>query len=221
MFIKTAAVGPWGTNCHIVAAGPNSECLIVDPGLGAAEYVSAITAEYHLRPVAVLITHGHLDHTWNLLPMVDDLEIPAVIHASDRAFLADPLLALSPEAQGVVATLTPNQIWREPAEVITVAGNTNLSFAGFDITIVPTPGHTAGSVCFQFGNENLFTGDLLFKKAIGRTDLFSGSPEQMRQSLKYVLSSYQDETLIFPGHGENSTIGFERLNNPYLKDLGE
>lgn len=219
MLIKTASVGPWGTNCHVVATGANNECLVIDPGLGAAEFVHQVIAEYHLRPVAVLATHGHVDHIWQVYPLTADLGIPAVIHKSDRAFLTDPIKAISPEGGKLVNSLTPDQQWLEPNEVIEISNRAYLDFAGFIISIVPTPGHTAGSVCFQLNGDHLFTGDLLFKNAIGRTDLYSGDATQMEKSLTMIMTEFGDDTLLFPGHGDNSTIGAERVNNPYLKNL--
>jgi glyoxylase-like metal-dependent hydrolase (beta-lactamase superfamily II) len=219
MFIRTASVGPWGTNCHVVAMGAGSECLVIDPGLGASQFVAAVTAEFRLKPVAVLATHGHVDHIWNLYPIATDLDIPAVIHRSDRMFLTDPGKAVSAEGAKVVASFTPNQPWLEPAALIEVSGVAELDFAGFKIKVFSTPGHTAGSVCFEFKDDSLFTGDLLFKNAIGRTDLFSGDEKQMQQSLAHVMNSYADDVLIYPGHGDDSTIGEERKNNPYLHNL--
>ena len=219
MFIRTASVGPWGTNCHVAALGTGSECLIIDPGLGASEFVTQITAEFRLKPVAVLATHGHVDHIWNLYPVATDLQIPAVIHRKDRMFLTNPANAVSPEGAKVVASLTPDQPWLEPSELIEVGDIAELNFAGFNIKVFSTPCHTAGSVCFEFNHDQLFTGDLLFKNAIGRTDLFSGDEKQMQKSLANVMSSYADDVLIFPGHGDNSTIGDERKNNPYLQNL--
>lgn len=219
MLLETASVGPWGTNCYVVADGPKSECLIIDPGLDAIPFVTQTIADFGLRPVAILTTHGHLDHIWNLQPLAQDLDIPAVIHKSDRQFFTDPLKGISPEAIAVVNNLTPNQKWLEPQEVIEVSGRTNLNFAGFDIAIIPTPGHTAGSVCFKINNNKLFTGDLLFKNAVGRTDLFSGDSDEMTKSLKLVLSEFDDSTELLPGHGPRTDLGTERINNPFLLKL--
>lgn len=220
MLIKTASVGPWGTNCHVVATGANNECLIIDPGLGAAPFVRDVVADYGLLPVALLATHGHVDHVWQLYPLAADLAIPAVIHKSDREFLTNPIKAISPEGGKLIQSLTPDQQWLEPDEVIEISNRAQLDFAGFTISIIPTPGHTAGSVCFQLNGDHLFTGDLLFKNAIGRTDLYSGDSSQMQNSLEMIMSEFGDETMVFPGHGDNSTIGSERVNNPYLKNLG-
>lgn len=220
MLIKTASVGPWGTNCHVVATGANNECLIIDPGLGAAPFVLDVVADYGLLPVALLATHGHVDHVWQLYPLAADLAIPAVIHKSDREFLTNPIKAISPEGGKLIQSLTPDQQWLEPDEVIEISNRAQLDFAGFTISIIPTPGHTAGSVCFQLNGDHLFTGDLLFKNAIGRTDLYSGDSSQMQNSLEMIMSEFGDETMVFPGHGDNSTIGAERVNNPYLKKLG-
>jgi hydroxyacylglutathione hydrolase len=219
VLIKSASIGPWGTNCHVVALNAGGECIVIDPGQGATEYVAEISAEYKLNPVAILATHGHIDHVWNLYPIATDLEIPTVIHQQDRRFLANPELAVSPETIKTLASLAPGQVWLEPDQIIEVSGATTVDFAGFNIKIIPTPGHTAGSVCFQLNEDHLFTGDLLFKNAIGRTDLFSGDPEEMNQSLRLIMKDYSDDVLIFPGHGENSTIGAERSSNPYVRKL--
>lgn len=204
----------------MVATGANNECLIIDPGLGAAPFVLDVVADYGLLPVALLATHGHVDHVWQLYPLAADLAIPAVIHKSDREFLTNPIKAISPEGGKLIQSLTPDQQWLEPDEVIEISNRAQLDFAGFTISIIPTPGHTAGSVCFQLNGDHLFTGDLLFKNAIGRTDLYSGDSSQMQNSLEMIMSEFGDETMVFPGHGDNSTIGAERVNNPYLKNLG-
>jgi hydroxyacylglutathione hydrolase len=219
LLIKSASIGPWGTNCHVVALKAGGECIVIDPGQGATEFVAEISVEYHLNPVAILATHGHIDHVWNLYPIATDLGIPSVIHQQDRRFLANPELAISPEGIQTLASLAPNQVWLEPKDIIEVTGKTAVDFAGFNIKIIPTPGHTAGSVCFQLNDDHLFTGDLLFKNAIGRTDLFSGDSTVMNQSLKLIMGEYGDNVLIFPGHGVNSTIGAERVSNPYIRKL--
>jgi len=219
LLIQTASVGPWHTNCHIVAEAAKQECLIIDPGFGAAAFVNETVQSYGLKPVAVLATHGHVDHIWQIFPVATDLDIPAVIHKSERGFLTDPISAISPEGGKLVEAISPNHVWQEPEKVIEISAEINLSFAGFELSVIPTPGHTAGSVCFELGNELFFTGDLLFKNAIGRTDLFSGDPMQMQRSLHSILKRFADDVVIYPGHGPDSCIGDERRLNPYLKDL--
>lgn len=219
MFIQSASVGPWGTNCHVVATKPGAECIVIDPGLGALQEINSITQENHLKPVAVLLTHGHIDHIWNLLPLCDDLGIPAVIHQMDKRLLKDPLMGVSKEAAEMVNQLSPGAVWREPAIVQTMNSETKISFAGFEIDVIPTPGHTAGSVCFLFNNDHLFTGDTLFAQGIGRTDLFSGSDSDMVQSLNLLVNRFDDNMIIYPGHGPNSSIGETKTVNSYLQKL--
>lgn len=221
MLIHSASVGPWGTNCHVVALGARQECVIVDPGLDAIDFVQQQIDEYGLRPIAILATHGHVDHIWQVYPLATDLDIPAVIHKFDREFLTNPAKAISSEGAQLISSLAPEQIWLEPKEIVEVKDRTVLEFAGFQIRVLPTPGHTAGSVCFQFGEDRLFTGDLLFKNAIGRTDLFSGDPSQMQHSLRLIMDECNDDMQIYPGHGPNSTIGAERKSNPFLLKLQE
>jgi glyoxylase-like metal-dependent hydrolase (beta-lactamase superfamily II) len=195
--------------------------VIVDPGLDAIDFVQQQIDEYGLRPIAILATHGHVDHIWQVYPLATDLDIPAVIHKFDREFLTNPAKAISSEGAQLISSLAPEQIWLEPKEIVEVKDRTVLEFAGFQIRVLPTPGHTAGSVCFQFGEDRLFTGDLLFKNAIGRTDLFSGDPSQMQHSLRLIMDECNDDMQIYPGHGPNSTIGAERKSNPFLLKLQE
>lgn len=224
MQIQSFTAGPWQTNCYILSHGPHSECLIIDPGMKAATGVRDVIREHHLKPVAVLVTHGHIDHMWSVFPVASGYGIPALVHGQDRELLANPGLALSNETRLALPTMMDEEdVFADPEEVIEVTDQMQLSLAGFDMTIHHAPGHTHGSVMFDFTgtNENIFTGDVLFAGAIGRTDLPTGSPDAMNQSLKNVVLNLDDAAKIHPGHGPSSFMHIEKAQNPYLLRIAQ
>lgn len=228
MQIFSFPAGPWQTNCYIVAPSDGSECLIIDPGMKAAAQVREVVTEHKLKPVAVLVTHGHIDHMWSVFPVASGYGIPALVHGNDRHLLADPGFAISAETRAALPTMMDkDEIFAEPDDVLEVTDNMNLSIAGFDVTIRHAPGHTAGSVLFDFASDsteeqrNIFTGDVLFAGAIGRTDLPSGSPEEMNESLRNVVLRLDDNSRILPGHGPSSFMNIERKTNPYLLRIAQ
>ena len=228
MQIYSFTAGPWQTNCYIVAPSDGSECLIIDPGMKAATQVREVVAEHKLKPIAVLVTHGHIDHMWSVFPVASGYGIPALIHGSDRHLLADPGIAISAETRAALPTMMGTEdVFAEPEDVQEVTDNMGISLAGFDITIRHAPGHTAGSVLFDFAGSdaqaqrNIFTGDVLFAGAIGRTDLPSGSAEEMNTSLRNVVLELEDNSRILPGHGPSSFMNIERETNPYLLRIAQ
>ena len=228
MQIYSFSAGPWQTNCYIVAPADGSECLIIDPGMKAATQVRDVVAEHKLKPIAVLVTHGHIDHMWSVFPVASGYGIPALVHGSDRHLLADPGQAISAETRAALPTMMDSDdVFAEPEDVQEVTDNLNLALAGFDIAIRHAPGHTAGSVLFDFAGttindqRNIFTGDVLFAGAIGRTDLPGGSPGAMNISLKNVVLSLDDNSRILPGHGPSSIMNIERDTNPYLLRIAQ
>jgi hydroxyacylglutathione hydrolase len=208
--------GSFAANCYLVAAEPGAECLIIDPGEDAAPGITELAARHRLKPVAVLLTHGHLDHMWSVAPVCGARDIPAYIHPGDRELLTDPArsLPLGP-AQQLFGGLT----FTEPDDVRELADGTVLSLAGLEITVDHAPGHTPGSVAFRSGTEVMFSGDLLFAGSIGRTDLPGGDTAAMMDSLARVCLPLPDETQVLPGHGPVTTIGAERTSNPFLAGL--
>lgn len=227
MFIRSFSAGPWETNCYLVAPSPKSECIVIDPGYECAEQVAAVVAEFGLRPVAILVTHGHLDHMWSVFPVAKGYGIPAFIHGRDRSLLSNPLAGVSAETISAMRHLAPAGLsFVEPESVIEVSDHAHLSLAGLGVTIRHAPGHTPGSVLFDFLDEglelnNVFTGDVLFQRAIGRTDLPGGSATDMEKSLRDVVLPLSDDALIFPGHGPSSTMEIERATNPYLRRIAQ
>jgi hydroxyacylglutathione hydrolase len=193
---------------------------VVDPGQDAVEPLEALLAEHRLNPVAVLLTHGHFDHTFSVAPVCDGHDVPAWIHPEDRDLLADPLKGLSSDA---AAFFGGRFELREPKQVRPLVDGGVLELAGIRLTVEHTPGHTPGSVIFagttEEGADLVLAGDTLFAGSIGRTDLPGGNHQQMMVSLRDKLLTRDDATLVLPGHGPTTTIGKERASNPFLRGL--
>jgi glyoxylase-like metal-dependent hydrolase (beta-lactamase superfamily II) len=187
--------------------------------MDAVEPLEAVLTEHRVTPVAALLTHGHLDHTFSVVPVCDGHDVPAFIHPADRVLLADPLRAMSPE----MGRLFGDLVMREPREVRTLADGAAVELAGLALRVDHTPGHTPGSVVFSTrtdaDEEIILAGDTLFAGSIGRTDLPGGDPEQMMRSLRDKLMTRDDGTYVLPGHGPATTIGRERASNPFVADL--
>ena len=220
MLIAGFPAGSFAANCYLVATEPGAECLIIDPGQDAEQGIDEIIDRYRLRPVAVLATHGHIDHIWSVAPVCGARGIPAYIHPDDRALLSDPARGLSLSAgQQLFGGLT----FTEPDDVLELTDGLTLNLAGFELIVDHAPGHTPGSVTFRLpamaDPDTLFTGDLLFAGSIGRTDLPGGSYETILTSLARVCLPLPDETLVLSGHGPQTTIGAERAHNPFLAGL--
>jgi len=190
----------------------------------AASGIRDVVLENNLKPVAVLVTHGHIDHTWTLFPVASGYGIPGLNHGNDRYLLSDPGAGLSAETAAALPTmLGTDDIIAEPEDLRIVTDHMSLSIAGMDFDVLHAPGHTTGSVLFDFTTEDhhIFTGDVLFAGAIGRTDIPSGSPENMNKSLRDVILPLPDSAYIFPGHGRSSRMNIERETNPYLLRIAQ
>jgi len=215
--------GPWGTNCYVVATGTGQECVVVDPGKNAAPGVADVVREHRLKPVAVLLTHGHIDHMWSVTPVAGTYDATAWIHPEDRHLLSDPMAGMSAETTAML--LGGSYEFAEPDDVRELSDAAELELAGLSFTVDHTPGHTRGSVTFrtpyadQGISEVMFAGDLLFAGSIGRTDLPGGDHATMLRTLAAKVLPLDDEVAVLPGHGEQTTIGRERATNPFLQDL--
>ena len=215
--LVTSFVAPmFATNCWVIASGPGQECIIVDPGMPDISHeIEALVAEHGLKPVAALITHGHLDHTFSVKPLADGYGISTYIHTEDRELLLRPQAAHGAE---FIKTLDAMK-FEEPNEVKNLRHGDQIELLDMKITAIHAPGHTRGSTMFTINDELLITGDVLFAGSIGRTDLPSGSHEAMQKTLKTRVLPLNDDLRVLPGHGPETTIKFERKNNPYLKEL--
>jgi hydroxyacylglutathione hydrolase len=222
--------GPLQANCYLLARDAGEPCLIVDPGQDVLEGLNEQLAKHRLTPVAVLLTHGHFDHAFSVAPVCDGNDIPAWIHPADRGLLDDPLRGISAES---AAFFGGRLTMREPAEVRELVDGAVLDIAGFRLAVDHTPGHTGGSVCFRAGARVddsaehgqhpegglLLSGDTLFAGSIGRTDLPGGNSHDIMESLRTKVLPLPDDTVVLPGHGPTTTIGRERVSNPFLTGL--
>lgn len=216
----------FATNCWLIANEARGECIIVDPGAsdmssissgGISDEINLIVSEEGFKPVAALLTHGHLDHTFSIKALADGYEIPTYIHSEDRRFIAEPAGILSPEFASHLGSMQ----FDEPERVQALRDGASLEFIGLNVRAIHAPGHTQGSLMFMINEELLISGDVLFAGSIGRTDLPSGSASEMRKTLMTKILPLSDDIRVLPGHGQETTIKLERKNNPYLKELSQ
>ena len=218
MLVTGFPAGAFAANCYLVAPAPGEECVIIDPGQDAERGIEELLNRYRLKPIAVLLTHGHIDHMWSVAPVCGAKGIPAYVHPDDRALLSDPGKGLD---LMVKQQFLGGMTFSEPDDVKALEDGEVVPLAGLDFRVGHTPGHTPGSVTFRSGADDLdalFTGDLLFAGSIGRTDLPGGDHGMILKSLARTLT-LPDETIVLPGHGPQTTIGDERRTNPFLTGL--
>jgi glyoxylase-like metal-dependent hydrolase (beta-lactamase superfamily II) len=227
----TFPAAAFGTNCYVLAPGEGQECVIVDPGIGVEETIREVLVQHRLRPAAVLLTHGHLDHVYSVTPVCGG-DTAAYIHGDDRYRLEDPLAIMNPAMLAMMEQQFGRKAtWKEPDRVVEVADRQTLELAGLRIDVLHAPGHTEGSVMFALPDipdgvtgadvgSTVLSGDVLFAGSIGRTDLPGGDGAAMERSLRDVVLPLPDDTLVLPGHGPATTMDRERASNPYLQGLG-
>nr|WP_246280050.1 MBL fold metallo-hydrolase [Nocardioides daedukensis] len=216
-------------NCYFVGAEAGGECVIIDPGQDSAEGVDRLVAEHSLKPAAVLVTHGHFDHMWQAQVVADKYDAPLWIGADDRHLLKDPMAAISNQSAAMLRAQfgmdqTPD--FREPGKVHEAVEGSVIEIEGLTVVVDHAPGHTPGTVLYRMqydGPEDvaqvMFSGDFLFQGSIGRTDLVGGDHSEMLESLRSKVLPLADNIVVFPGHGEQTSIGRERATNPFLQDL--
>ena len=239
MLVAGFPAAVFGTNCYLVAPDAGEECVVIDPGIGVADRLAELVEEHRLRPVAVLLTHGHVDHTMSVVPICGARGITAYVHPGDRGLLADPMSTLPAEFAAALRQLAGGQVRTEPDDVAELADGITVSLAGLDFAVDHAPGHTRGSVMFRLpggvrragaelptrpelveASEVCFSGDVLFAGSIGRVDLPGGDAAAMADSLRSRVLPLADTVAVLPGHGPATTIGRERRSNPFLAELG-
>lgn len=193
--ITQIVTGKWKENCYIVSSEKNS-ALIIDPGDEPEKIIEHITKN-NLKPAAILNTHAHYDHIGAVIPLKNNYNIPFYIHSNEKSNLRNVNLY-----RQMIDKLEPISIAK--ADVFLDTESNNLTIGEFEIFVIFTPGHSAGSVCFMIEN-NLICGDLFYKNKIGRTD-FPGANSSLLKNSLAKISKLPHDTLIYPGHGEMTTM---------------
>ena len=199
-------VGAVQTNCYCVYNTGTSECIIIDPG-DEEQAISIFISQKGFKPVAILLTHGHFDHTGAVEGLKAKYGIKVYAALEERETLQDPYINLSSQLMGKRIVLEADE-WLEDGQIIELIGE--------KIKCLLTPGHTEGGMCFYFtGSGMLFSGDTLFEQSVGRTDFPGGSMSKLVQSIRTKLFVLPDYLKVYPGHGMMTTIGDEKIMNPY------
>jgi glyoxylase-like metal-dependent hydrolase (beta-lactamase superfamily II) len=206
MNYQLVIVGPLETNCYLFFCPETKQCAIIDPGAEAEKIFEAISF-LSLKPVIILNTHGHVDHTGANLDLKERYQIPIALHPGDLPLLEEYLQLEFGLMLGARPAPNPDHLLTD-GEKISVGRSV--------LQVIHSPGHSPGSVCF-YTDHLLFAGDTLFSGGVGRTDLPGGSWKDLAHSLKARVMTLPDETVVLPGHGPKTTIGEERESNPYLE----
>lgn len=203
MIIKRVVAGIYGANCYIIMDENTKEAVVLDPG-GDVDDIEKAIKSINADVKYILLTHGHVDHVGG----VDELRniVNAKVGISEKDYV---LMEKGTYIYGDAFNQSVDLFLKE---------NDIIKLNNFDVECIETPGHTKGGLVFKV-NENVFTGDTLFTGSIGRTDLEGGNYEEIMNSLKNKLVSLNDDCIVFPGHGPRSTIGNEKMTNPFLKEL--
>lgn len=198
--IKKITTGPFDTNTYIISNKDN-DCIIIDPTLDFELTAKKIKEKYNV--IAILLTHGHLDH----VDGIKYFNVPVYIYKDEQEFINNDKLSLYYQFN--------INIPKFKNDFILLNNNFEFKIKEFKFKVIHTPGHTKGSVCYLYDN-NLFTGDTLFNMGIGRFDFPTGNYDKLIESIKNICNIFNDDIIIYPGHGNTTNIGFERKNNPYL-----
>lgn len=204
MLIKRFPAGVYAANCYIIMDEATRECAVIDPG-GDAEDIENILDDMNANVKCILLTHGHADHTGAVGYLSEKYNVKNHIHKQDGILIQENSFMFGPLIyKGKNVELTPD-----------ISENTAIELGNTKVQVIETPGHTPGGVCYQV-EKNVFTGDTLFLRSIGRTDLTGGSFETLIKSIKDKLLVLADDTVVYPGHGPSTSIKFEREHNSFL-----
>lgn len=206
MFLRSFVVGDVQTNCYLAAADGEKTCVVVDPG-DYGKYIVDEAKKNGYDISAILLTHGHFDHILGVKEIKELTGCKIYILDKEKELLANPGLNCSVMHKGAYA---------QKADVYLKDGDI-INEAGLTFTIIATPGHTIGSACYYVPSEKvLFAGDTLFQSSVGRTDLPTGNARMLYESVKNKLYTLPDDVSVYPGHGPETDIAYEKANNFYV-----
>ena len=217
------------TNCWIIAPSVGSECIVVDPGIAIPSLnpaINEVLERHSLRVGGVVITHGHLDHTFSLISKIKDyVGVDCFVHEADRDLLAFPERAMGPQSQVLVEELKSASVltdgFQEPDSTFSVRDGEKVKLGEMNAVFHHAPGHTPGSVLIVINDEIVVSGDVLFKGSIGRTDLPRGSLSDMERTLREKICTLPPDLRVLTGHGDETSIGEELRTNRYIKAAQE
>jgi glyoxylase-like metal-dependent hydrolase (beta-lactamase superfamily II) len=210
MEIDRLILGAYETNCYVLRInGAAKDCVVIDPGLGAGQLLDFIEG-HKLNPVAVVLTHGHIDHIGAVAELCDNYpDIKVYIHKLDAKMLEDTHSNLS---------AMMGEAFSAKAADFTLEDGSVVEKAGIRLQVLHTPGHTPGGICLYSKSKGVvFTDDTLFAESIGRTDFPGGSLQQLLKGVREKLFALPDDTVVYPGHGPSTTIAQEKAHNQFFQ----
>lgn len=204
MIVKRIPAGVYAANCYILIDESTKECAVIDPGGDAEDLISYI-GELGAKVKYILLTHGHVDHIGAVGQLKEYFKVEAHINKADGELIKNGEYMFGPlkykdEEVSLNMDIHENKVF---------------TIGKFDIHCIETPGHTPGGICFLV-EDKLFTGDTLFLRSIGRTDLSGGNFNTLIESIKNKIFTLSDNIIVFPGHGPQTSINYERQSNPFL-----